>query len=154
MARIHANIVAIDPSDELIQTAQNHLFKFYPPNNELSKRIEYRTETIEEHNSRTDAMYDAIVVSEVLEHVDDKKSFLNSCTMRLSPGGSIFITTLNKTTFAWLGGIICAEYLLNMIPRGTHNWNKFISPLDTQRILEQCMNYGKFPLEFIHFICS
>lgn len=137
MARIHANIVAIDPSETLIKTAQDHLLK-YPSNIDLSSRIEYRTETIEEHNSRTDTKYDAVVVSEVLEHVDDKESFLKFCTKPLSPGGSIFITTFNKTPLAWFGGIVCAEYILKIIPQGTHDWNKFISPIDTQRLLDQC----------------
>lgn len=105
----------------------------------MASRIDYRTETIEEHISKNEKKYDAVVVSEVLEHVDEKESFLKLCTAPLLSGGSIFITTFNKTTVAWLGGIIFAEYILNMIPHGTHNWNKFISPIETQRILEQCM---------------
>lgn len=137
MARIHANVVAIDPSDVLIQTARDHLQK-YPASNNLSSRIEYRTETIEQHNSQLDTQYDAVVVSEVLEHVDDKKSFLQSCTKSLLPGGSIFITTFNKTPISWIGGIVFAEYILKVIPQGTHDWNKFITPIDTQRLLEQC----------------
>lgn len=138
MARIHANVVAIDPSEILIKTARDHLSN-YPPDSEVSKRIDYRTETIEEHLNQTDTKYDAIVVSEVLEHVDDKESFLKLCTTPLAPGGSIFITTFNKTGLAWLGGIVFAEYLLRIIPQGTHDWNKFISPLETQRLLESCM---------------
>lgn len=138
MARIHANVVAIDPSEVLIKTARDHLSN-YPPDSDLVKRIDYRSETIEEHISGTDTNYDAVVVSEVLEHVDDKESFLKLCTTPLSPGGSIFITTFNKTNLAWIGGIVFAEYLLRIIPEGTHDWNKFISPLETQRILERCM---------------
>lgn len=130
--------MAIDPSEILVETARNHLEK-YPPGIGLSARIEYRKETIEEHNTNSTTMYDAVVISEVLEHVDDKESFLKSCTTPLLPGGSIFITTFNKTTLAWIGGIVCAEYILNVIPQGTHDYNKFISPLDTQRILEKCM---------------
>lgn len=137
MARIYGNVVAIDPSQILIETARNHLKK-YSPNNGLSARIEYRTETIEEHNLNSSTMYDAVVVSEVIEHIDDKESFLKSCTTPLAPGGSIFITTFNKTMFAWFAGIICAEYILKMIPQGTHDYNKFISPLDTQKLLENC----------------
>lgn len=129
--------MAIDPSTELIETARNHL-QTYPPNDQLSKRIDYRNETIENHILKTNTKYDAVVVSEVLEHVDDKAEFLKLCTDPLSSGGSIFITTFNKTNLAWLGGIVFAEYLLNIIPRGTHDWNKFIPPVETQRILEQC----------------
>lgn len=138
LARIHANIVAIDPSEVLINTARDHLLN-YPPDSDLSKRIDYRTETIEDHISKTETKYDAVVVSEVLEHVDDKESFLKLCTTPLTSGGSIFITTFNKTNLAWIGGIVFAEYLLKIIPEGTHDWNKFISPLETQRLLERCM---------------
>lgn len=56
----------------------------------------------------------------------------------LQAGGSIFITTFNKTNLAWFGGIVMAENVLKKIPEGTHDWNKFISPRDTQRILEHC----------------
>lgn len=114
--------------------------KINPNDNSLSERITYLNTTIEDHIVQTDDKYDAVVISEVLEHVDDKEAFLKACTTPLAKGGSIFITTFNKTNFAWLGGIICAEYILNMIPRGTHDYNKFITPLDTQRLLEQGMS--------------
>lgn len=129
--------MAIDPSDELIKTARKHLQN--DVQNKLSQRVEYHIETIEDHIKRVDTKYDAVVVSEVLEHVDDKESFLKSCTAQLLPGGSIFITTFNKTNLSWIGGILFAEYILNVIPRGTHDWNKFIPPLETQRLLERCM---------------
>lgn len=132
--------MAIDPSDVLINTAREHLKKL--PKNELSKRIEYCNETIEEHNIRVGCKYDAVIVTEVLEHVEDKESFLKSCTATLLPGGSIFITTFNKTLLSWIGGIIVAEYIFNLTPRGTHDWNQFISPLDTQRLLERRMYLG------------
>ena len=66
------------------------------------------------------------------------------CTDLLRPGGSLFITTLNKTIPSWLGGIIAAEYLLKLVPAGTHDWNKFISPTDTRRILEKCKHLTLF----------
>lgn len=105
MAKIHANVVAIDPSISLIRTAKAHLYT-YPLDgvveNELSKRIDYRTETIEEHNKKNCAKYDAVIISEVLEHIDNefKEDFLRECINALAPGGSIFITTFNRTNFA------------------------------------------------------
>lgn len=119
------------------------------PQRELSTRIKYHTENIEEHVKRVDTKYDAVIISEVLEHVDDKESFLKSCTAALLPGGSVFITTFNKTTFSFIGGIVFAEYILNLVPKRTHDWNKFISPLETQRILEQCMYHH----QYVHRIC-
>jgi len=56
----------------------------------------------------------------------------------LKPGGSIFITTINKTLVSWFGAIVIAEYILNFIPRGTHEWNKFIPPHQVQHILDKC----------------
>lgn len=141
--------MAIDPSDELIRSARNHLQNDIQ--NELHQRIEYHTETIEDHIKRVDTKYDAVVVSEVLEHVDDNEAFLKYCTTPLLPGGSIFITTFNKTNLSWIGGILFAEYVLNMMPRGTHDWNKFLSPLETKRILEQCTYFNT--IGFINVYC-
>lgn len=82
MARIHAHVVAIDPSENLIKTAREHLT--INPFETLSDRIEYRIETIEDHLTQTQTKYDAVVVSEVLEHVDDKAAFLKACTEPLA----------------------------------------------------------------------
>lgn len=65
------------------------------------------------------------------------------------PGGSFFITTLNKTLLSWLGGIIAAEYLLKLAPTGTHDFNKFISPDETRRLLEAC----GYRTKLIHGMC-
>lgn len=62
--------------------------------------------------------------------------FLQCCVDVLKPGGSIFLTTMNKTLPSWLGGIIAAEHVLKLVPTGTHDWNKFISPTEIQRLLE------------------
>lgn len=64
----------------------------------------------------------------------------------LKPGGSIFITTINKTLVSWLGAIIIAEYIFDFIPRGTHEWNKFIPPYQVQHILDKC----KFNICHLH----
>lgn len=132
LARIRANVVGIDPGEKLIQVAREHA----ELDRKLAGRIRYEVETIEEHAQANVDRYDAVVASEVLEHVQDKVSFLEHCVMALKPGGSIFITTLDKTTASWLGGIVAAEYLLKLVPENTHDWEKFISPLDVQRILK------------------
>ncbi|EDS36045.1 3-demethylubiquinone-9 3-methyltransferase [Culex quinquefasciatus] len=132
LARIRANVVGIDPGEKLIQVAREHA----ELDRKLAGRIRYEVETIEEHAQANLDRYDAVVASEVLEHVQNKVSFLEHCVMALKPGGSIFITTLDKTTASWLGGIVAAEYLLKLVPENTHDWEKFISPLDVQRILK------------------
>ncbi|XP_051157549.1 ubiquinone biosynthesis O-methyltransferase, mitochondrial [Leptopilina boulardi] len=133
LARIGADITGIDPSGELIQCAKKHAS--LDPS--LSKRLNYIQTSIEELTRSNTKTYDALVASEVLEHVADKETFLKYCTDLLKPGGSIFLTTMNKTLPSWLGGIIAAEYILKMVPIGTHDWNKFISPSETRRLLEK-----------------
>ncbi|XP_055530882.1 ubiquinone biosynthesis O-methyltransferase, mitochondrial [Wyeomyia smithii] len=132
LARIRANVVGIDPGEKLIQVAQNHAQTIDP---NVAGRIRYLVETIEEHSPKNVGIYDAVVASEVLEHVNDKVSFIEHCVMALKPGGSIFITTLNKTNASWLAGIVAAEYVLELVPKNTHDWEKFISPLELKRIL-------------------
>lgn len=70
----------------------------------------------------------------------------------LKPGGSIFITTVNKTLISWLGAILFAEYILNIVPRYTHEWNKFIPPHQVQYILGKCKFYTS--ICFICIICE
>lgn len=69
------------------------------------------------------------------------KNSLQECVRILKPSGSIFVTTINKTLTSWLGAIVIAEYILNLIPRGTHEWNKFIAPHQVQHMLDNCKFY-------------
>ncbi|XP_030380636.1 ubiquinone biosynthesis O-methyltransferase, mitochondrial [Scaptodrosophila lebanonensis] len=133
LARLGATVIGLDPGEELIKAARKHLSDHSP---ELCARVEYKMESIAQHANSNCEHYDAVIVSEVLEHVDDKTALLEACVRTLKPGGSIFITTLNKTLPMWMGGVVLGEYLLNIAPIGTHHWNKLISPLDVQRILD------------------
>lgn len=92
---------------------------------------------MESHAESNKEKYDAVVISEVLEHIIDKKSCLKSSIEALKPGGSVFITTINKTQASWLGGIIAAEQILKIIPIGTHDWNQFISPEEVDKLLKE-----------------
>lgn len=132
LARIHAEVVGIDPGEKLIGVAREHAER----DRKISSRIQYLVETVEDHARKNVEKYDAVIASEVLEHVNDKPAFLEHCIMALKPGGSIFITTLNQTTASWVGGIVAAEYILKLVPENTHDWDKFIAPLDLQRILK------------------
>lgn len=79
------------------------------------KNLTYRTELIQDHAKENPEKYDAVVASDVLEHVPDKELFLESCVKALKPGGSIFITTLNRTWTSWFFGIIWAEFILRQV---------------------------------------
>ncbi|XP_036329749.1 ubiquinone biosynthesis O-methyltransferase, mitochondrial-like, partial [Rhagoletis pomonella] len=93
LACIGANLTGIDLGADVITTARKHLEQHF---SELSDRITYKIEPIEVHAKLNRNHYDAVICSEVLEHIDDKEEFLTHCIEALKPGGSIFITTLNK----------------------------------------------------------
>lgn len=132
LARLGADVTGLDACKDLIETAKLHA-KSSP---ELSNNLKYIFSTIEDYSEDNPKKFDAIVTSECVEHVQAKKTFLKSCADSLKPGGSIFVTTLNKTTLSWIFGIVVAENVLNLVPKGTHDWDKFISPQEVQKILE------------------
>ncbi|KAL4122284.1 hypothetical protein QTP88_014649 [Uroleucon formosanum] len=129
LARLDGNVTGIDPSKELITIANDHSVIL------KNKNIKYLNESIEEHALSNTESYDAIVTSEVLEHVSNKYGFLTKCVDCLKPGGSLFVTTPNRTIYSWLSVIILGE-TFNFIPKGTHEWDKFICPHELQSILE------------------
>lgn len=133
LGRLNANVTAIDLGEDLISEAKNHLEKYQT---HLKSKINYRVESIECHSKENQNKYDAIIVSEVIEHIENKPEFLTLCLDTLKPGGSIFITTLNKTAPLWFFGIFMAEQVFNIVPEGTHHWDKLISPQDMQRLLD------------------
>ncbi|XP_065332301.1 ubiquinone biosynthesis O-methyltransferase, mitochondrial isoform X2 [Cloeon dipterum] len=130
LARIGANVVGLDASEEAVQVAEQHA----KLDTTLSDRLKYRHGTLEEL-AEEGQVYDAVVMSEVLEHMNNPKHCLQLASNLVKPGGSIFLTTLNRSCVSWLGGIIAAEYLLRLVPPGTHDWNKFLSPLEVENML-------------------
>jgi polyprenyldihydroxybenzoate methyltransferase/3-demethylubiquinol 3-O-methyltransferase len=128
LARLKANVVGLEPSTSLVDVAQKHASK------EL--QIQYICSTIEEHCLEHKDHYDCVICSEVLEHVVDKKSFLQASIETLKPGGSFFVTTFNKTTASLLGGVLVAEYFLKLLPQDTHDWNQFIAPAELESMLK------------------
>ncbi|XP_010600678.2 ubiquinone biosynthesis O-methyltransferase, mitochondrial isoform X2 [Loxodonta africana] len=132
LGRLGASVIGIDPVDENIKTAQHH--KSFDP--VLAKRIEYRACSLEEIVEETIETFDAIVASEVVEHVLDLETFIQCCCRVLKPGGSLFITTINKTQLSYALGIVFAEQIAGLVPKGTHTWEKFVSPEKLESILE------------------
>ncbi|KAL5275174.1 COQ3 family protein [Megaselia abdita] len=133
LGRLSANVTAIDLGESLIQEAVSHINDFSP---ELKSKVNYKLESIESHSKKNLGKYDAVIISEVIEHIDDKPEFITNCLDALKPGGSIFITTLNKTAILWVCGIILAENVFKLVPEGTHHWNKIISHRDMQVLLD------------------
>ncbi|XP_058454523.1 ubiquinone biosynthesis O-methyltransferase, mitochondrial-like [Malaya genurostris] len=124
LAQFGAYVVGVDPGIEMIDLAKKHLDT---ESVDLKDRIEYHTTTVEEHAKKFAGTYDAVVCSEVMEHVDEKESILEACVSCLKPGGSLFITTESQTMLAWFFFIIISEYILRFIPKGTHFYEKFVS---------------------------
>ena len=117
LARLDAEVTGIDAGKKAINCAINHAV-----DNNL--KITYKCETSENHTGQ----YDVILALEILEHLDDTSIFIDSLTNLLKKDGIIIFSTINRTPKSFALGIVTAEYVLNWVPRGTHNWRKFIKP--------------------------
>ncbi|TRY84628.1 hypothetical protein DNTS_001351 [Danionella cerebrum] len=132
LARLGAEVLGIDPVEDSVRTAELH--SSYDP--DLREAVRYQACTLEELAEEQGEGFHAVVASEVVEHLADLDAFASCCHQVLKPGGSLFITTLNKTNLSYVFGIVTAEQLLRIVPSGTHDWEKFISPEDLERLLE------------------
>ena len=128
MSRLGANVVGIDASDKNIKVAKLHAKK-----NNLD--IKYLCATPE--TFKTEIKFDVILNMEIVEHVENVDFFLKSSSELLRKNGMMFVATLNKTLKSYLFAIIGAEYILNWLPIGTHEWEKFIKPQDLTNILKK-----------------
>ena len=116
-----ANVTGIDAAGPGIQVAKIHA-------KENNKNISYFEKTAEELNKKNSESFDIITCLEVLEHVPDPKELVNTCINLLKPKGFLFLSTINKNPRSWLTAIVGAEYIFNLLPKGTHEFNKFIKP--------------------------
>ncbi|XP_061111851.1 ubiquinone biosynthesis O-methyltransferase, mitochondrial isoform X2 [Conger conger] len=132
LGRLGADVLGIDPVEDSIRMAELH-GSFDPA---LMERVQYRACTLEELSEEEAEGFDAVVASEVVEHLADLDTFACSCHQVLKPGGSLFITTISKTNLSYALAIVAAEQILRIVPSGTHDWEKFISPVDLERLLE------------------
>ncbi len=127
MARLGFSVVGADASEKNIRTAATHA-------GEQGLEIDYRA-TSAEALAAAGVRFDVILNMEVVEHVADLDLFLSSCASMLRPGGIMFVATLNRTMKSWALAIVGAEYILGWIPQGTHDWNKFIKPMELDTAL-------------------
>lgn len=133
LARLGASVTGIDATPNAIVTAQNHA-NLDPS---IVSNLNYLETTIEEHATKNKGIYDVVVSSEVIEHVTNKELFVKACTETLKPGGSIIMTTISQTLTSLVGAIWAAEYVFKLLPVGTHQHEKFITPYKLRRLLEQ-----------------
>jgi 2-polyprenyl-6-hydroxyphenyl methylase/3-demethylubiquinone-9 3-methyltransferase len=121
MARKGARVVGLDMADELLRVAQLHGL-------EAGVSVDYRHEPAEQHALDHAGRYDVVTCMEMLEHVPDPASVVRALAALAKPGGHVFVSTLNRTPRAYLLAILGAEYLLRLLPAGTHTYEKFIKP--------------------------
>lgn len=94
-------------------------------------QVDYVQETVEEHAAKHAGQYDVVTCMEMLEHVPDPQSVVRACAQLVKPGGDVFFSTLNRNGKSWLMAVVGAEYILRMVPKGTHDVKKFIKPKRT-----------------------
>ena len=120
MARLGADVVGADAAERNIPVARLHAEK-------TGLSIDYRHSTAE-GLAETDERFDVVLNMEVVEHVTDPQAFLTTCRALLKPGGLMVCSTLNRNPKSFLMAIVGAEYVMRWLPRGTHDWSKFITP--------------------------
>ncbi len=123
LADAGAEVVAIDLSAELIEVAKLHLL-------ESGASVDYRLVDVANLAANEPASFDAVCCMEMLEHVPDPAAIVADCARLLKPGGLLFASTLNRTALAFAAAIVGAEYTLRLLPRGTHQYERFIRPAE------------------------
>ncbi|GMP08252.1 MULTISPECIES: bifunctional 2-polyprenyl-6-hydroxyphenol methylase/3-demethylubiquinol 3-O-methyltransferase UbiG [Bradyrhizobium] len=119
LSRLGAQVIGVDPSQSNIAAAKLHADKGH-------LAIDYRCTTVEEIDPRE--RFDIVLAMEVVEHVVDVGVFLKRCAAMLKPNGLMVVSTLNRNWKSFALAIVGAEYVLRWLPRGTHEWNKFVTP--------------------------
>ena len=130
MAGLGAKVTGIDLADKPLQVAKLHLL-------ESGKQVDYRKVAVEYLAAEQPEHYDVVTCLEMLEHVPDPNSVIAACAKLVKPGGWVFFSTINRNPKAYLFAVIGAEYILKLLPRGTHDYAKFIKPSE---LAQSCRN--------------
>ncbi len=128
--RIGHHTTGIDVSPELIKVAQMHA-----DNSNLN--IDYRCTTVESFAEHAPKSFNIITCMELLEHVPDPASIVQACHKLLDKNGKLYLSTLNRNIYAYLGAVLGAEYLMKILPKGTHQYEKFVKPSELAQWLRE-----------------
>ena len=126
MAAREAEVVGIDLSEKALKVAKLHLL-------ESGNKVDYRLIAVEQLSQVSAQHFDVITCMELLEHVPSPASTVKACAELVKPGGRVFFSTINRNPKAYLFAVVGAEYLLNLLLRGTHDYAKFIKPSELAR---------------------
>jgi 2-polyprenyl-6-hydroxyphenyl methylase/3-demethylubiquinone-9 3-methyltransferase len=125
MAARGARVTGIDMGEAPLEVAQLHKL-------ESGVEVDYRRTTAEQLAAEMPGSFDIVTCMEMLEHVPDPASVIAACARLVKPGGQVFFSTINRNPKAWLFAIVGAEYLLRLLPKGTHDFAKFIRPSELE----------------------
>ena len=139
MAVRGAEVTGIDLSEKPLGVARLHLL-------ESGQKVDYRKVAAEQLAVEMPGAFDAVTCLEMLEHVPDPASIVAACARLVKPGGQVFFSTINRNPKAYLFAVIGAEYLLQMLPKGTHDFARFIKPSELTR---WCKQAGLEPDELV-----
>ncbi len=137
MARRGADVLGIDLADKPLKVAQLHALEAQTPT------VAYRLVSVEALADEQPARYDVVTCMEMLEHVPDPQSVVGACARLLRPGGALFLSTLSRNLKSFLFAIVGAEYVLGLLPKGTHEYARFIKPSE----LAQCCRQAGLDVE-------
>jgi 2-polyprenyl-6-hydroxyphenyl methylase/3-demethylubiquinone-9 3-methyltransferase len=126
MARKGAQVTGLDLADDLVQVATLHSL-------DAGVQVAYRYESAEQHARQHAGAYDLVTCMEMLEHVPDPPAVIDALAQLVRPGGHVFVSTLNRTPKAYAMAVVGAEYVLRLLPAGTHTYEKFIRPSELRR---------------------
>ena len=129
-ARLGAHVCGLDADKQAIEVARNHA-------KTENLTIDYKNCSIEGLSLKNDGKFDIILILELLEHIDDIHYFLSIVLKYLKKNGVVFVSTINKNIKSMVLAKFAAEYILNWVPRGTHDWNKFITPINLSQMMER-----------------
>ncbi len=121
MSQLGAEVTGIDLGEKALKVAQLHKL-------ESGVEVDYRLVSVEDLAQEAPQSFDVVTCMEMLEHVPDPAAIVHACGALVKPGGSVFFSTINRNPKAYLLAVIGAEYVLNLLPRGTHEYEKFIKP--------------------------
>ncbi|MEO1766141.1 bifunctional 2-polyprenyl-6-hydroxyphenol methylase/3-demethylubiquinol 3-O-methyltransferase UbiG [Thiobacter aerophilum] len=139
MAERGAEVMGIDLAEKALKVARLHLL-------ESGRRVAYRLISAEALAEEMPAAFDVVTCMEMLEHVPDPASTVHACARLVKPGGAVFFSTINRNPKSYLFAIIGAEYVLGLLPRGTHDYAKFLKPSELSRF---CREAGLTVMEII-----
>jgi len=130
MAQRGAQVMGIDLAEKSLQVAQLHAL-------EANVQLDYRCVAVEALAQEKPQAFDVVTCMEMLEHVPDPASVVRACAALVKPGGHVFFSTLNRNAKAYLMAVVGAEYVLNLLPKGTHDYSKFIKPSELAAWMRQ-----------------